>query len=191
MSEILLIKFAWPASADPTPALRDVLRTYEAAGASGFRLELYRGVEVDEGYGYASGDGDGDGALRAAIAAALPGAQLVGLRLLQDRAGASHGQPVCWHYVVETDVLPEMEADFNAWYDEEHLPGLAAVPGTVCAARYRTDAPDGPRYHACYGLETLATFGSPPWLAVRATDWSSRIRPAFRNTRRTMFRRVG
>ena len=30
--------------------------------------------------------------------------------------------------------------------------------------------------------------GSPEWLAVRATDWSSRVRPAFRNTRRTMFR---
>ena len=41
-----------------------------------------------------------------------------------------------YHYVVETDVLPGHEDDLNAWYAQEHLPGLAAVPGTVRAARY-------------------------------------------------------
>lgn len=61
---------------------------------------------------------------------------------------------------------------------------MAGVPGTVRAGR-------SPRHHACYGLRTQETLGSPPWLAVRATDWSSRVRPAFRNTKRTMFRRVG
>ncbi len=45
--------------------------------------------------------------------------------------GASASLPAPYHYVVETDVLPEHEADFNRWYDGEHLPGLAAVPGTV------------------------------------------------------------
>ena len=29
------------------------------------------------------------------------------------------------------------EAEFNAWYDKEHLPGLAAVPGVVRAVRLR------------------------------------------------------
>ena len=28
------------------------------------------------------------------------------------------------------------------------------------------------------------------WLAVRASDWSGRVRPSFRNTRRTMFKRI-
>ena len=28
------------------------------------------------------------------------------------------------------NVAPEAEEDFNAWYDEEHLPALAGVPGT-------------------------------------------------------------
>ena len=63
-------------------------------------------------------------------------------------------------------MLPEAEADLNAWYDQEHLPGLAAVPGTVRALRYECRH-KGPRYLACYDLHTRETFGSPPWLAVR------------------------
>ena len=35
------------------------------------------------------------------------------------------------------NVALEGEVDFNAWYDEEHLPGLSAVPGTLAARRYR------------------------------------------------------
>ncbi|MBL8303146.1 MAG: hypothetical protein JNM26_10270 [Ideonella sp.] len=112
------------------------------------------------------------------------------LRCTLVMAGAAAGVVAGWHYVVETDVLPEMEDEFNAWYTEEHLPGLAAVPGTVRAWRYRRVG-DGPRYTACYDLATHETFGSPPWLAVRATPWSDRVRPAFRRTRRTMYRRLG
>jgi hypothetical protein len=124
---------------------------------------------------------------------ALPvpaGVTLVRLQLLQDLAGASAGAPADWHYVVATDVMPEQEADFNLGYRTEHLPGLAAVPGTARAARYRVSEGEGPRYHAGYDLADRAAFNSPPWLAVRATPWSARVRPAFLNTRRTMYRRV-
>jgi hypothetical protein len=100
---------------------------------------------------------------------------------------------------VETDVTPEALDDLNTWYDTEHLPGLAAVPGVARATRYvkvASDAPSlararqEPLYHACYDLARQDVFGSPPWLAVRGTEWSARVRPHFRNTKRTMFRRV-
>lgn len=108
---------------------------------------------------------------------------------LQDLPGASHGAAPAFHYVVETDVVPEAEADLNDWYDREHLPGLAAVPGAIRAQRLRSlDA--GPRYHSCYELVARETLGSAPWLAVRHTAWSDRVRPSFRNTKRTMFSRV-
>ena len=103
-------------------------------------------------------------------------------------AGASAQAAAPFHYVVEADVLPESEAQLNAWYTSEHLPGLAAVPGTVRAAR--SLAAEGPRHFASYELASLETFESPPWLAVRATEWSSRVRPTFRNVCRTMFRRL-
>jgi len=104
-------------------------------------------------------------------------------------AGAAAHDDAPWRYIVETDVLPEFEAEFNAWYDDEHLPALAAVPGVVRASRW-LDAAGSPRYIACYDLAVSEAVGSPPWLVVRATPWSSRIRPAFRNTRRTMFERL-
>jgi len=127
--------------------------------------------------------------IQARLAELAPGAHARVLHRTLDLPGASAGQEAPWHYIVETDVLPEAEADLNAWYDQEHLPGLASVPGTVRAQRWEC-RDESPRYLACYDLHTQETFGSPPWLAVRATDWSSRVRPSFRNTRRTMFRKI-
>ncbi len=85
-------------------------------------------------------------------------------------------------------MVPEDEDELNAWYDQEHLPGLAGVPGTIIAMRFRR-ASGSPKYLACYDLTTPATLERDEWLAVRHTAWSSRVRPLFRNTRRTMFRR--
>lgn len=116
----------------------------------------------------------------------LPAAQLALLTLSQSIQGASSQHPARWFYTVETDIAPAVEEDFNRWYSEEHLPGLAAVTGTVLAQRWYAPSAS-PRYIASYELATRETFGSPDWLAVRATPWSSRIRPHFLNTRRTMF----
>ena len=160
-----------------------------ADGLPNVRVSAYAAVDEDETYLYIDG---GEGTLPevgARVAEQLPGASVRVLHRTLDLPGASSGQDAPWHYIVETDVLPEAEADLNAWYDPEHLPGLAAVPGTVRALRYECRH-KGPRYLACYDLHTRETFGSPPWLAVRATDWSSRVRPSFRNTRRTMFMRI-
>jgi hypothetical protein len=113
----------------------------------------------------------------------------VRLQPVFDTPGASRGEAAPFHYVVETDVIAEHEADLNAWYDTEHMPGLAACPGSVRARRFRN--PDGsPRHHSCYDLTLAETLGSEPWLAVRHTAWSDRVRPHFRNTKRTMFRRL-
>ena len=125
------------------------------------------------------------------VALASGAATLEASRLarLQDIAGASHGVRAAFHYVVETDVIPEADRDLNDWYNEEHLPGLAAVAGTIRAQRLVSlDRP--PRYHSCYELVSKETLGSAPWLAVRGTAWSDRVRPNFRNTKRTMFARV-
>ncbi len=118
-----------------------------------------------------------------------PLAQLSRLELVYEAAGFSHAQTPVLHYVVETDPEDGWEAEIFRWYDEEHMPGLAAVPGCTLAQRLiNHDA--GPRSHACYGLLSEDTLGSPPWLAVRHTDWSSRCRPHFTNTRRTMLELV-
>jgi len=122
---------------------------------------------------------------------ALEGAKLSPAKLvpLFDVPGASRNETAPFHYVVEMDVVSAHEDDLNAWYDEEHMPGLAACPGSVRARRFRN--PGGsPRYHSCYDLVRTETLGSEPWLAVRRTAWSDRVRPHFRNLKRTMFGRL-
>lgn len=107
------------------------------------------------------------------------------LELVQDLAGASRNAVATRHYVVETDPEDGWDKEIGRWYFEEHLPGLASVPGTIRARRF-VNHDSGPRSHACYALATEDTLGCAPWLAVRGTEWSSRVRPHFTNTRRTM-----
>jgi hypothetical protein len=107
------------------------------------------------------------------------------LQLALDLAGHSTGEQPRQHYVVETDPEAGWDEEIARWYRDEHMPGLAAVPGCIRALRY-DNLDGGPRSLACYDLVTADTLGSPPWLAVRHTDWSSRTRPHFTNTRRTM-----
>ena len=101
--------------------------------------------------------------------------------------GASSGEHAAFHYIVETDTADGWMDEIVRWYDTEHMPGLAAVPGSVRAQRY-INHDGGPRSLASYDLVTPETLGCPPWLAIRYTAWSDRVRPNFRNTKRTMFR---
>ena len=97
-----------------------------------------------------------------------------------------------FHYVVETDTDEGWFNEIARWYDEEHMLGLAAVPGCVSAMRLvnldaKNVAGDNrPRSFACYDLTSPDVLGSPPWLAVRHTAWSDVARPHFKNTQRTM-----
>ncbi|SFP48531.1 hypothetical protein SAMN03159339_2660 [Variovorax sp. 770b2] len=111
------------------------------------------------------------------------------LEPMLDIAGASTGERSRFHYVVETDPETGWLDEISRWYDTEHMPGLAAVPGCVRAMRFLNRGA-GPLSLACYDLLREDVLGSPPWLAVRATAWSGIARPHFTNTKRTMFRVV-
>ena len=99
---------------------------------------------------------------------------------------SADSEPV-FHYVVEMDPEAGWMPALSDWYDTEHMPGLATVPGCVRATRY-LNHDHGPLSLACYDLVTEETLGSAVWLAVRGTEWSSRMRPRFTNTIRSMFR---
>ena len=105
---------------------------------------------------------DGQVARAYLLAAGAPDATWTMLADLRSVAGASAGLEPAFHYVVETDVAPEHGSEFNAWYEQEHLPGLASVPGAIRAARYRR-ASGSPRYLACYDLLLPATLERPEW----------------------------
>ena len=108
------------------------------------------------------------------------------LECVLDVPGASIGARRVLHYVVETDAADGWLDELERWYNTEHMPGLAAVPGCIRARRF-INHDHGPHSYACYDLARVGVTESLPWLAVRATPWSDRVRPQFRNTRRTMF----
>jgi hypothetical protein len=54
--------------------------------------------------------------------------------------------------MVWTDIDAEFEAEFNRWYDEEHIPLLLQVPGFLSAGRYSA-VKGSPKYLAIYELE--------------------------------------
>ena len=57
---------------------------------------------------------------------------------------------------------PDVEAAFNTWYDKEHVPALAAVPGVLCARRFRSNAA-GTKYVALYHLTAPGVVDSAEW----------------------------
>lgn len=107
------------------------------------------------------------------------------LELALDAPGVSATESPRFHYVVETDPEDGWADEIYRWYDTEHMPGLATVPGCIHARRL-LNHDHGPRSHAFYDLTRAETLGSPPWLAVRGTPWSDICRPHFTHTLRTM-----
>lgn len=99
----------------------------------------------------------------------------------------AHGLLAVW-----VDIPPALEADFNDWYDREHLAERAGIPGFRNARRYVAEAA-APKYHALYETDTLAVFASPEYrcyLGPLMTAWSKRIMGAFQNNHRRCCRFV-
>ena len=91
--------------------------------------------------------------------------------------------------MVATDIDPAKEIEFNSWYQTEHAPRLATVPGVVRCARYRC-VEGRPSYRAVYNVISPEVVENPDWLAARNTPWTARMRPYFMNTTRTLYRTV-
>ena len=85
------------------------------------------------------------------------------------------------------NVAPEVETEFNEWYDKEHIPALAAVPGVLCARRFR--GAGNRKYVALYSLVAPEVQESAEWKAARQSEWTSRLQPHFRDHLRLVLRR--
>jgi hypothetical protein len=85
------------------------------------------------------------------------------------------------------NVDPAHEAEFNEWYDHEHIPGLAAVPGCLRARRFR-DSTGSHRYLALYHLRAPEVTTTDAWKQAAGTPWTARLRPHFRDHLRIVTR---
>ena len=80
--------------------------------------------------------------------------------------------------MVFTDVPPDVEEEFNRWYNEEHIPERLSIPGVLDAARY-VALRGGPKHLACYELADSDAWHSEEWQRWlnNPTPWSRRMSP--------------
>ena len=81
------------------------------------------------------------------------------------------------------------EADFNRWYDREHLEERVAIKGFLEARRYVAHAAN-PKYLSLYSTETVGVLDSPAYRARLAdqTEWSRRSMARFKDMLRVVAR---
>ncbi|MBA0204053.1 DUF4286 family protein [Pectobacterium aroidearum] len=75
---------------------------------------------------------------------------------------------------VATDVAAQDEADFNRWYDCEHVEERVRIPGFLTGTRYQASQGCGRKYLGLYKTTSLDCFTSPAYQAAfsRQTAWS-------------------
>ena len=86
------------------------------------------------------------------------------------------------------NIAPEFEAEFNEWYDKEHIPALGAVPGVLCARRFRGTSGNR-KYVALYHLADPDVVESAERKETRQSESTSRLQPHFRDHLRLVLRR--
>ncbi len=85
------------------------------------------------------------------------------------------------------NVAPEHEADFNAWYDQEHLPALSRVAGVIMARRFHSRA-GSHKYLAVYHLASPDVVATPAWKDAASSPWTDRVRTTFKDHYRVVLR---
>lgn len=91
--------------------------------------------------------------------------------------------------ITSMDVDPAEEADFNLWYDREHLAERVGIDGFIEARRWiAEDAPT--KYFCTYSTETFEALNGPAYQKVLAsqTDWSKHHISRFLNPGRAVGR---
>jgi hypothetical protein len=71
-----------------------------------------------------------------------------------------------------------IEEEFNAWYDSEHVPERLAVPGVLTAIRFSSISAATPKYLAMYDLESESVLDSDAYRRVagdNSSPWTRRV----------------
>ncbi len=87
------------------------------------------------------------------------------------------------------DIDAADEADFNRWYDREHLAERVALDGFLEARRYIAHNAS-PKYLCLYSTVSFEVLDSPAYRARLAnpTDWSRKVMARFKNMIRVVAR---
>ncbi|MBI2867550.1 MAG: hypothetical protein HYX97_04365 [Chloroflexi bacterium] len=85
-----------------------------------------------------------------------------------------------------------VDAEFNSWYQDEHIPQVLSVPGIITARRFRfEDGSKGePEYLALYDIVSAYTFYSEAFVKVRHSPWLERVHGFAKRHYRALYERV-
>ena len=91
--------------------------------------------------------------------------------------------------VVFTEVKSRDEADFNEWYNREHIDERVNLPGFHRARRY-VAVKGAPKYCATYECDTVADLATPGYLQLLAnqTPWTQSVMVRFTRFHRLTLR---
>lgn len=96
------------------------------------------------------------------------------------RTGASF--PGKYVFSVGMDIKPEGEADFNKWYEEEHLGLVAKIPGWLSGRRYELvdslvigEGRKPLKYLAIYEMENNTFMETEEFKVAVGTPWSIEV----------------
>ena len=93
-----------------------------------------------------------------------------------------------------TEPPSKMEAEFNAWYDTEHIPERNMIPGVIGSRRWRAVTSGAVKYLATYELASADVLQSPNYLrhvGEGFTPWSRRCLEACITFRRWAASQIG
>jgi len=81
------------------------------------------------------------------------------------------------------DVDPEIEHEYEAWYQRDHLRDRVGTPGFKSCRRYERILGDGRRYFTFSDLESVDVIKADAYAERlrNPTEWTRRIMPHFRN----------
>ena len=92
--------------------------------------------------------------------------------------------------LVQMDIPPEFEDEFNNWYDSEHIPMLMQVPGWTSSRRYILINGDAPKYMTLYELEGPWALARPEHEMTHRTEWYKSVRPHFKNFSSLLYEQI-
>ncbi len=102
---------------------------------------------------------------------------------MADPAPTPNGILAVW-----SDITPEAEDDYTAWYEREHMFERLTLPGFRRARHYLT-VTGAPKYFTYFELESPDVVASAAYLAQAdaPSPWTQRVLPHFRKANRTAF----
>jgi hypothetical protein len=72
-----------------------------------------------------------------------------------------------WLYVVRVSVDPNVEDEWNDWYDNEHLPAILACPGFIRATRYMSQSETDAGYMTVYAITDSTALETPEFASAK------------------------